>query len=176
MVALITRAELASSLGQPDVDDAQADLAIDYGSAWVEEKTGWAFTPRTATIVLPAAYGYELALPLKPIRSITEVSIAGVAVTSYELTGAGTALALYGWWGDLVDVTLAVAYGTTTTPDSIKGVVAEVAGAVYEGRLGVANERVDDYAVSYTGVLSNTSRSTLAHYGASVGSVPVSRQ
>jgi hypothetical protein len=67
-------------------------------------------------------------------------------------------------------------YGTTATPDDIKGVVAEVAGAVYEGRLGVSNERVDDYAVSYTGVLSDISRATLAKYGATVATVPVSRQ
>lgn len=177
MVALISKAELGSAIGQPDVDDAQADLAIAYGSDWVEGACGMAFTARTATIELPASLAYELRIPLKPVRAVTAASIAGVAVTDYTVTADGTLYLLYGWRTSYLPekVSITVQYGTTTTPGDIKGVVAEVSGAVYEGRLGVSAEGVDDYRVQYSGILSEISRATLAKYGARVGSVPVSR-
>lgn len=173
--SLITRAELSAYLGGAEIDNTRADQAIATSSGWVEDKTGWAFTARTATVVLPVAYGTDVPLPFKPIRSISAVSIGGTPITDYVLSGAGSALTLYGWWSEMVDVTLTIDYGTLTTPASIKGVVAELAGAMYDERLTIQNERIDDYAVAYTGVLSEISKSTLALYGAQVSSVPVAR-
>jgi hypothetical protein len=176
MVALISRAELASALGVPDVDNGSADLAIAGASAWVEGKTGYAFTARTATIVLPSSLAFEIPVPLKPVREVSAVSIGGVAQTDFALTASGTLFLAYGWRTSYLSesVEMTVEYGTTVTPDDIKTVVAELAGVDYDNRRGVQSEAIDDYRATYfEGVLSAQSRSTLAAYGATVGSVAV---
>jgi hypothetical protein len=176
MVALVTRAELASHLQVPQVFNDAADLAIAAASAYVEGKTGLAFTVRTATIVLPSSRDREIPIPLRPARAVTAVSIGGTAYTDARLTAAGTIYRALGWRStyEPEDVLVTVQYGLTTTPDDIKGVVLELAGARYEGHLGVESEQIDDYRVAYSSTLSQTSLVTLANYGADVGALSMS--
>lgn len=171
MVMLATAVELASYLKQ-DVDTVSAEQSLTFASAQVETMTGMAFTVRTATLSIPSWSGQVLSLPLKPVRSIVSASIGGGSITDYLLTASGLYRAR-GWRTNYApqDIVITVQYGTTAVPDDIKGVVLEVAGAAYDGRNGVSSEGVDDYRVSYAGVLSHTSRATLAAYGADAGTV-----
>jgi hypothetical protein len=171
MVQLVTAEQLASHL-QQDLDRASAEQAIETASAFVESKTGLAFTARTATVRLPATSALELVVPLRPLRAVTSVSIGGTTYTDFE-PGDGVLWRASGWrtrfGAQRVEVT--VDYGFTAVPDDIQGVVREVAATIYEGRQGVASEGVDDYRANYTGELSQTSKETLAAYGAGVGTV-----
>jgi hypothetical protein len=173
MVLLVTAAELASHLQVPEVDTASANQAITTASAWVENKTGMAFTPRTATIVLPSSRDREVGLPVRPVRSVTSVSIGGTTYTDARLTASGTLFRTLGWRTtyEPQDVLVTVEFGLLVTPDDIKGLVWEVSGGIYDGRLGVQSEQIDDYRVAYSGVLSETSLSTLSSYGADVGTL-----
>lgn len=173
MVLLVTAGQLASHLQVPEVDTLSAEQAIATCSAYVETKTGLAFTPRTATIRLPSSGGLELHFPLRPVRAVTAASIDGVPVTDFQLTAAGTIYRARSWRTAYAPQTLllTVDYGMASTPADIQGVVLELAGGIYDGRLGVEAEQIDDYRVSYSGVLSETSRAILAAYGADVAAL-----
>lgn len=175
MVLLVTAAELASHL-QKDFDGyqtASAEQAIATTSTYVEGKIGMAFTPRTATIVLPSSRDREMPIPLRPARSVTSVSIGGTAYADVRLTADGTLYRALGWRTkyEPQDVLATIEYGMLVTPDDIKGLVCELAGGIFDGRLGVESEQIDDYRVAYSGVLSETSLATLSHYGADVGTL-----
>jgi hypothetical protein len=175
MVMLVTAAELASHLQRSfdQYETATANQAITTSSAYVENKTGMAFTARTATITLPSSRDRELSLPLRPVRSVTAVSIGGTTYTDARLTASGTLYRDLGWRTTYApqDVLATVQYGLLVTPDDIKGLVCELSGGIFDGRLGVQSEQIDDYRVAYSGVLSATSLATLANYGADVGTL-----
>ncbi|WP_045746393.1 hypothetical protein [Actinoplanes rectilineatus] len=169
MVQLATAAELASELGidLADLDQGKADRKLASASAAVESMTGMAFTTRTATLRLPGSAALELALPVRPVRQITAVSIGGRAYTDFRLTATGALWRARGWrtvWGpETVEIT--VEYGLTAIPDDIKGLVLEMAADTYDGR--VVMESIDDYRVQYAdgGGLSAEAARTLAAYG-----------
>lgn len=171
MVLLVTAAELASHLQVPEVDTASAEQAIRTSSAWVESKTGLAFTPRAATIRLSGSLATVLELPLRPVTAVSVVTIDGTAYTDFSLTADGHLYRGLSWrtacTPQIVSVTLQ--YGCAVAPDDVKGVVFEVSGGIYDGRLGVESEQIDDYRIAYSGVLSPTSLEALANYGADVG-------
>lgn len=174
MVLLVTAEELASHLQIPfdeTIDRASAEQAISTASAWVESSTRLAFTSRTSTLRLPSAAARMIEWPLRPLRSVASVTIGGTAYTDFSVTADGWLWRSAGWqtlWApQTVEVT--ATYGFEITPADIKGVVLEVAAGIFEGRLGVESQRIDDFQVSYSGVLSEVSRSTLARYGANVG-------
>lgn len=173
MVMLVTAAELASHL-QKDVDTATAEQKIAAYSAWVESQTGMAFTARTATIRIPATAAQQLVIPLRPLRTVATVKIGSTTLTDFTLAD-GMLWRARGWrtsfTPEMVDVT--VGYGLTVTPADVKEVVLEAAGLAYDVPAGVESEAIDDYRVSYiiTGQLSETSRATLAAYGANVAAL-----
>lgn len=173
MVQLVTEEQLASHLKR-DLDLATARQAVATASAWVESRTGMAFTPRTATLKLPATAALELVVPLRPLREVSAVSIGGTAYADWQLVG-GLLWSARGWRTTYApqDVELTVQYGTATTPDDIQGVVLDAAGLIYEVPPGTSSEAIDDYRVNFTGALSETSRQTLAAYGASAGVVRI---
>lgn len=173
MVLLVTAAQLASHLQVPEVDTLSAEQAIATASAYVETKTGLAFTPRTATIRLPSSAALEMRFPLQPVRAVTAASIDGVPVTDFTLTASGTIYRPRSWRTAYVPQTvrLTVDYGLAATPADIQGVVYELAAGIYDGRLGVESEQIDDYRVAYSGTLSDTSLATLAAYGADVAAL-----
>lgn len=171
MVLLVTAAELASYLQVPEVDTASAEQAIRTASAWAESKTGLAFTSRTATIRLSGSPATILELPVRPVTQVTAVTIDGTSYADFSLTADGHLYRELSWrtaWGPQI-ISATIQYGCAVAPDDVKGVVLEVAGGIYDGRLGVQSEQIDDYRVAYSGVLSPTSLETLASYGADVG-------
>ncbi|MET0521481.1 MAG: hypothetical protein ABW156_05820 [Jiangellaceae bacterium] len=172
MVQLITPEELASYL-QQDLDASTANQAINTASAYVESKTGMAFTPRTATVRLPASTGLEMSLPVRPVTAVASVTIDGTSYADYALTADGTVYRARSWrtamYPQIVQMT--IQYGCAQAPNDIKGVVTELSGGIYDGRLGVQSEAIDDHRVSYSGVLSAVSVQTLANYGADIGSL-----
>jgi hypothetical protein len=173
MVLLVTAAELASYLQVPEVDTASAEQAIRTASGWVESKTGVAFTPRTSTLRLSGSLATILELPVRPVTAVTAVTIDGTAYTDFSLTAGGQLYRELTWrtgFGPQV-VAPTVKYGCAAPPDDIKGVVLEMSGGIYDGRLGVRSEQIDDYRIAYSGVLSPTSLDTLASYGADVGTL-----
>lgn len=178
MVLLVTAEELASHLQQDGLDRASAEQAIRTSSAWVESTTGLAFTSRTSTIRLPAGWARQLYLPMRPVRSVAAVTIGGVPFTDFTVTAEGHLWRASGWqtaWAPQT-VEMTVTYGLEVTPDDVKGVVFEVAGGIVDGRLGVESQRIDDFQVAYSGVLSETSQKTLANYGSSVGTTAMRGQ
>jgi hypothetical protein len=172
MVLLVTAAELASHL-KKDLDTASAEQAIATASGYVEDKTGYAFTTRTATLTLPSSPALTLQLPVRPVRAVTAVTIGGSSYTDFRLTATGEVYRGRSWRTayEPQDVEVTITYGIAVVPSSIKGVVLEVAGGIYDGQIGVESEQIDDYRVAYSGVLSHTSLATLAAYGADVASL-----
>lgn len=176
MVLLVEAEELASHMqrGEDDpLDRASAEQAIATSSSFVESKTGLAFTPRTATVRLPSSAGLLLQIPLRPLTAVVSAKIGGTAYTDFVLTADGAIHRTRSWRTtvapQIVEVT--VQFGCARAPDDIKGVVYEMAEGIYDGRLGVESETIDDYRVAYSGVLSATSVQTLANYGADVAAL-----
>lgn len=173
MVMLVTTAELASHLrvDESDLDVPAAEQAIRTASAWVESTTGLAFTSRTSTVRIPSTWARSVSLPVRPVQGVSSVKIGGTPYTDFTLTADGLLWRSVGWqtmW-EPQTVEAVVTYGIQTTPDDVKGVVLEVAEGVYDGNLAVESERIDDYQVSRSGLLSDLSIKTLASYGANVG-------
>jgi hypothetical protein len=179
MVALITVEELgaAPSLAGETLNVAQAEQAIATASAWVEGKTGMAFTERTATITLPSSRLFDMPFPLQPLRDVTAISINGVPVTDFKKTAMGTLFRTTQWATSYLpeDITVTAVYGFAEVPADIKGVVLELAALAYDGDEGVTSESIDDYRVQRGGMLSQMSLDTIARYAGRVTSVPIAR-
>lgn len=169
MVMLVSAEELASHLQRDDLDRATAEQAITTVSSWVESQAGWAFSPRTAELRLPATYASFLSVPVrKPLRSVDAVVIDGVAVTDWWLGTPGGVYRQGGWrpngWAQPIDLT--VTFGLDACPDDVKGVVYELAGLIVDNPTALTSERIGDLAEQYRDQLSAMSQATLTAYGA----------
>jgi hypothetical protein len=143
--------ELASYL-KMDVDTATATLAIQTASQLFSVRANTAFTAVTVTYQAVGQGYWQLALPYRPIISVSAVRVAGVAITDY--TRIKTVLYRLQGFGvpgrfppDLVEVDLT--HGYAAVPDDVKFAVLETAGGAYSSPdVTVKSESIDDYSVS----------------------------
>jgi len=153
-----------------DLDQAEAERSIAVAGNRVELLTGYAFTPRTATIQVTAPMGYLLRVPLRPLIAVTAVTLNGKAYTGW--VSQGTELFDPAAWPATWDqpmIGLTVQYGMNEVPEDIKDLVLELAIAGYDQPIvGVASEAIDDYRVQYGNTPSGISaagQATLRAYG-----------
>lgn len=134
---------------------ALAQSLIDSVSEDVREAAGCPITLTTSVYTTGGVAEQFLPLPGGPIRSVSSVTLGGVAVTDYKIRD-GRLWRSYGW-GDIdVDVEVTYTHGYDAPPADITRkvclhVAAGLAAAAdnFAGHRGVAYERGDDYQIGY---------------------------
>lgn len=155
---LVTPAELASFL-QKDLDTATATLLIELATGKVQGAAGQRLVAATSTVVIDVGmwhYDEYLALPQLPVRSVTSVTLDGVAITDWRLSSQQL-WRLYGWNTNPnapTQVTATgVAHGYLAGAQALelaRGYVFALCAMPYEtGGGGVKSEQIDDYRVTY---------------------------
>lgn len=152
MVQYATATELAGKL-QKDLDTYSADQVLTLASALFSREADTWFAPTTATYTVLGTPCVSILLPFRPVISVTEVRINGVAITGWTLIkrtlwraqGFGTPYVIP---PDKVEIDLT--HGEATVPDDVKAEVLDVAAQAYDIPVGaVVAESIDDYAVKY---------------------------
>ncbi|MFV2094830.1 hypothetical protein ACFHW1_04975 [Micromonospora sp. LOL_014] len=151
---LATPEDLASLL-QQDLDAATADLLLDLATAKVQRAAGGqriVEATSTAVIdVMPYSDDRFLALPQLPVRSVSSVTLNGVAITDWTLT-AQQLWRLVGWnplWWRPSQVAVTYAHGYTTGSQYLqlaRDCTLSLARAGYSNPAGdLGGEAIDDY-------------------------------
>lgn len=158
--ALATAADLAALLRRTftSEDSQYADMLLTDASDAVRDAAGVVFTVSTTVVRLAGSTGKRLRVPLCPIRDVTDVETAGVAVTGWKLVDNYLWRAC-GWQSGcepaVYDVTVEHGYTITPTPVAalVKAMAAEVFQRSEDGQVvrptGLQSWRIDDAAESY---------------------------
>jgi len=153
-VPLATVTDL-SALGVDTTNTALVASLLDSVSSEVREAAGVPITLETATVTLPGVRGQLLTLPGGPVRSVTSVTLAGVAVTDHKLRD-GRLWRLSGWGCVDDDVVVTYSHGFDTVPSDVVRLVCMLvaagvnnAGDGFGASRGKAYESIDDYRVGY---------------------------
>lgn len=147
MADLFTTTELATLLGEDDLDGDRVLLAHDLAAALIVERTG-PLGPATSTVTLPVECDGVVHLPFDVVRSVD--AVVGASEWTWErpfprLRVCSTSTSAW----PTVDVT--VTYGTVEVPAVVKAVALSVAMRVMQNPAGVVSEAIDDYQVTYAG-------------------------
>lgn len=134
---------------------ALAQSLIDSVSEDVREAAGCPITVTESVYTTGGVAEQFLPLPGGPIRSVTSVTVDGVAVTDFKIRDGR--LWRSGGWGDIdVDVVVEYVHGYDVPPADITRkvclhVAAGLAAAAdgFAGHRGVAYARIDDYHIGY---------------------------
>lgn len=131
----------------------QATLGLEMATAMIQ---GW--TRRRLervdgdVVALPGTRDRELVLPAWPVVSVATVKLDGVAVaaTSYRRVGQSLFREL-GWGepGGIVEVTYT--HGYDPIPEDIRVVTLQMAARSLQNPLGIRQEGIGSYSVTYAG-------------------------
>jgi hypothetical protein len=153
-----------SARGVDDPDGVLADVMLGVASALVREAAGSPILETTATVTFWALEGGQwLTVPVRPVRSVSAVTVDGTALASSEYKLVyGDLWRDCGWvdanpyWDEPVEVEVTCVAGLPEVPESIVQLVCDLAilgmntattGAV-DPRL--VAERIDDYSVTFS--------------------------
>ncbi|GAA2696499.1 hypothetical protein [Actinoplanes palleronii] len=157
---LATPADLASLL-QRDVDTASATLALEVSTAVIQAAAGQRIVQVAAdTATVFGGTDQLLALPGRPIISVTSVTYGGVLLS--QGTASGTwRLAPGGIWRDVgwtecswepSPVQVVYSYGYAPGAQELqlgRGVCLTLARGLFTSPDGAIREQIDDYSVAY---------------------------
>lgn len=190
-----TADELAARLGVTfnAVQTAQATAAIADVTALYRTHLGRQITLGTYSHDLPSHPSCDLLLPERPVRSVTSVTMDGVAITDFRLVGNVLYREL-GWqpvigqppflgrqwqrteYSTRIPVNINVVYaaGYTVSPPDLKALCLARVAAMVTNPTGVSSEKIDDYAVSYgpVGPLTDADLLGLRRYTRAAFTVP----
>lgn len=156
LAPLATSADL-STLGVDISDASLVDLALNAASDAVREAAGSAITQQTSTFTLPAPCSTWLSLPVRPVVSVSSVTVDGEAVTGYRLSDGRLWLGS-GWSSSVapVDVEVTAVHGYAEAPADIVLLTCELAAAGInaasdgiEVKTRIQSEGVDDFTTAY---------------------------
>jgi hypothetical protein len=136
---------------QQDVDTASAVLAIEAATGAVQSYCGWRILAETVTVsVLPL--GTLVALPTTYLTAVTAVTEAGLPVSplGYGWTTSGI-LSRYTFgglaaipWQSPVAVTFTHGYSAAALPQTLRGLVLNIAARIYDNPTGLRSESAGD--------------------------------
>lgn len=155
MASFATVADLGDFLGESLVGPrlSQATIALELATATIQ---GW--TRRRLervvgdVVVLAGTRGRELQLPESPVVTVSAVTIDRVAIpaTSYDLIDSTLHRDL-GWSGPGAAVQVTYTHGYDPIPVDIWAVTLQLAARNMTSPLGVRQESIGSYSVSYGG-------------------------
>ena len=181
----------SSDLAARGVDVSNVDLVntmLAVASSLVREAAGSPILEHAATVTWWALEpGEWLEIPVKPVRSVSAVTLNGAAVTDHKVI-YGDLWRLSGWFAcEPVEVEATLIAGLPAVPAHIKQLVCDLAilgiDTATSGALDprVIAERIDDYSVTFASgaeavssamsIPRATRLSLRAQFGRGVGSV-----
>lgn len=132
-MSLATPDELADYLGieLDTADTARAQLILDGATGTIQAHTRQTLTAVAGdTVILAGTTDRVLALPQRPVTSVTTVVLDGVTITDH--TVYQSALIRDGGWGDTDEyVTVTYDHGYTVIPDVLREVCLSLAARRY---------------------------------------------
>lgn len=154
----ITAAELGDFLGRDLTGDAAAEVAIAGACAMCRTISEQTFTlVEDDVVVFDGTGGDALVLPQLPVVEVTEVTTGDddelVDPADYAVTPEGVLLKPGGWWRrgrQNVTVTYTHGYPDDEFPADIRLVALSIAGRLLDQGSNVGQERLGQYAVTYT--------------------------
>jgi len=137
VAAFATPAELASHLQVPTVDNATANLALDFATGRIRDECGWSITQETGVTKTLDSYGRpSLWLRTRLLTAVTSVVENGVTLadnTHYRWWENGQLERRMTCWPTGPRTVVAVfTHGYVTAPISVKGVCLDLAGRLYD--------------------------------------------
>jgi hypothetical protein len=157
MEAFITAADLESYLGY-EVDSDKATLSIDAACGLIRLVTSQDFEAGEATVLLDGSGTDALLLPNVPVEAVTEVKLAGEAVTEYLVASAGMLLRKSPgiWTEGRGNVEVKYTFGYAQVPAEIRMLALTLAarsyvqGIVTVAQVGMTNTTFATDALSMT--------------------------
>lgn len=148
---LATESDLPASVDVSDLTLVRQKLAA--ASDAVRDAAGSPISLATSTVKVGAPSGQWLQLPAQPVRSVSAVSIDGVAVTDWALID-GALYRAAGWSCLPAVVEITFTSGFDPVPADVIDLVCQfaIAGLLTANdgaRTGLAYESIDDYRVGY---------------------------
>lgn len=165
---LATTSDLANALQMAvaDLDSDVATLLLEASTSVVQEAAGGQRIVEVAddAISLIGLTGSWLDLPQIPVTAVSAVTLDGTALTAGSPGDAGTTYRRHGnrlWrtngWqtycGEPSDVSVTCTHGYASGSQKLqlgRAITLSLSKGMYVNPSGVASERIDDYAVSYT--------------------------
>lgn len=156
-------AELATWLGDPDLDATAATMFLAAATATVVSETGQDFHYVAGDVVtLIGDDDRWLLLPQRPVVAVSAVSVDGTAQTAASWTLAGSRLWRHCGWGSAYGglsvangtwsggcaptaVTVTYDHGYVTIPADVKAATLAVAADMASNPAGLLSESIDDY-------------------------------
>ncbi|WP_223772944.1 hypothetical protein [Streptomyces sp. 135] len=189
LAPLATVADLEARGVTIELDELTAVTAyLDVASTLVRQAAGSPVSETTSTVVLEGGPSPWLCLPGLPVRSVSAVTVDGLADSRWTLVPSGALYRSCGWFSvaDLTLVEVTYVHGLPEVPADIVDMVCRMVGQEllsFRSGEGVSRvlktERIGDYSAGYdtdleTGTLALTrfQRDRLAaRFGGGVGSV-----
>ena len=179
MAAFASTDELGEFLGETLTGArlAQAALVIELVSADIQSWTGQTLEfVEDDTITLKGTSDWELELPERPVVSVGDVTVDGQLVDPSMYRLADSALVRVGGWIGSKDSVVQVVYshGYDPIPDVIRGVTLQLAARMMSNPLGVRQEGIGTYNVTYAGdVASGEMPPSLRRFRRTVGTTRI---
>lgn len=142
-----------ADLSDRNITQGALDVALKVASAAIREAADAVISQTESTLTFPARHDTLLPLP-GPIAAVTSVTVAGVAITAYEIEPEGLYLAR-GWGGG--DISVTFTHGLPAVPDDIVDLTCNLAKAWLDhaaggggSTAGLKSVRLDDAAEGYS--------------------------
>jgi hypothetical protein len=137
-----------------DEEDASAIAALDTASAFVEAYLGQPVElVEDDELILDGSGTRVILLPAWPVTEVSSVTVDEEALVEgedFSWSRTGELRSLRGSWpSTLRSVEVVYSHGWVTIPTAIVGVVAAVAGRLYDSPLAVRQETMGSYSVTY---------------------------
>jgi hypothetical protein len=147
--------ELGDLLGEAFADTllAQAAMALEMASAQIQ---GWTRQKVERVvddvIVLRGTYDRELELPERPVIEVGNITLDGTLIepSSFTVTGS-TLIRSGGWGGSAAVVEVVYTHGYEPIPEDIRAVTLQLAARMLFNPLGIRQEGIGTYSVTYSG-------------------------
>jgi hypothetical protein len=168
-VPFATILEVAAYLGE-EVNDAQAQLAVDLVSDLVRDYCGWRVDRAVDTFTVSGTWGRALLLPTLHLNDVTTVTVAGVEVdeADYSWDAAGVLYRAEGWASTVRGITVTADHGYTPVPGAVRVVTLQAAARALTNPAGMrslaANGIVEAYGYVDGLTLTPAERAVLDRY------------
>lgn len=181
MTSFASTADLASFLNRTiavGAETTRAQLMLDLATAAIQNWCRQTISSAETTALLPGTWSQDLELPERPVTEVDTVEVDGVATTDWDWnergvlrrgaasfaqtsvvnaagdadsTTQGAAGSAQHWGGPQATVSVTYTHGFATIPADIKAVCLAVAGRAFTSEVGVKQESLGAYSVTYGG-------------------------
>lgn len=152
MIITLAEFKLYNNLSDDDTEDTLITQQINYAQIMIENYLGYNLESNTYTFLVDGNYNYYIPIPIKPINSLTSISVDSVALLPADFILRDNhiieKMKNYIFTEGIQNVIVVVNAGYITIPSDIKGVCLEIASLLWSEKgqnIGVTSRTIDEY-------------------------------